>query len=226
MPTDNHISTIVRPDVIETSGKAPKLDLTELMMKFRDFRIRGFTEKGLPQAPVDRVPAWVIPQATYVFGDTKEDARIEKALKAIDPTFRLIYDPLTAPQGMPAYHVYTIMENGWPGGHDLLVHEFGVQTDISAKWLEGRPVRPGWWLVEKVKSVYKGYHTGDRDRIHRDTMMKINDRIIASQVRQEANDKHYEDWIFKDIWEPQILRGRVGTSMGYTGNVSLQGVYK
>lgn len=192
---------ILNPSTVNNVG------VVEYFTRYRHNRAAIKERTGAPALPADRCPSFVIPEARCTCDDKRVREAVERELQKVDPRFRIIYDPLTAVNGGPGYHLYLQNKNKYPGGHDELVLEFSIQRDCTKDWPKGGPCNPGMWLVDFVKRNLK--------KDWNDYVDKTRQRQEDRATREANRDAEEQRMYYKEVFHPTYVRGglgRTGTS--------------
>ena len=205
---DQHI---VNPSTVNNVG------VVEYFTRYRHNRNVIREQCGSPALPVDRCPSFVIPEARCTCEDKQMLRDVEAALQKVDPRFRILYDPMTAVNGGPGYHLYLVNKNHYPNGLDQLVYECSVQRDPVQDWPRGGPAMPGMWFVEFIKRHMKKDWVDYRDR----TIERQEQRA----TRESKADAELERMYFKEVFEPVYVKGK-GTAIGTTKSLKAIGRQK
>jgi hypothetical protein len=190
------IQHIVNPSTVNNIG------VVEYFTRYRHNRAAIRARTGVPALPADRCPSFVIPEGRCVCEDKHTLKTVEKELQKVDPRFRIIYDPLTAVNGGPGYHLYLQNRNKYPNGLDELVLEFSIQRDCTKNWPTGGPCTPGMWLVDFVKRNLKKDWTDYVDR--------TRERQEARAAREANRDAEEQRMYYKEVFHPTYVRGGLG----------------
>lgn len=170
------------------------------------YELRTLREKLRTQRPylepASHVPSFVITRRALPVAVRN----IEKSLQRIHRDFRIICDPLTALDGMPCYHLYTEVPNGFCDGVSKLVLEFSIQRDPTKAWPLGGPCTPGKSLVSFVRSVMK--HEDKQRRA------KWQQRIIDEHDALQRGQQQMQEYLYRDFFRPYWVGGRVVGSLG------------
>jgi hypothetical protein len=127
------------------------------------------------------------------------------ALKQFDPDLEVLYDWATAGDALrPGHHIYRVKMHGGVPADDTLVLVMSIQQDDRQVWPQGKPLKPGMFVVDMYRKIC--LNNGSKER--------VQDMIdgIVKKNRQRKADAAEEERRFKGELRKYGIKGTNGVA--------------
>lgn len=174
-------------------------------------RVQRWQDDGEGQPPFTDCLRADIVHASW--GCWRAPAELTAAIKRIDPSFELIYDPVTLTPGdsQPAFFIYSVKINR-NGLRDALKLEIPLQWDMHSEWPEGRPRAPGIWFIEAYREHDNARHAGSPSYVQKLQMRRKFERVSRNQAEKNKPLIEMQQAIDEEL-DPYLNNGRLSDAL-------------